>query len=79
MGLDLAAIELVYRELFAQAEAGAAVIWISEDLDDLMLAAHRIAVLREGAVVAVKDNDGTLSRDQIGALMTGMHADEVAI
>lgn len=79
MGLDLAAIELVYQELFAQAEAGAAVIWISEDLDDLMLAAHRIAILREGAVIAVKDNDGTLSRDQIGALMTGMHANEVAI
>ncbi len=78
MGLDLAAIEMVYQELFAQAEAGAAVIWISEDLDDLMLAAHRIAILREGEVVAVKDNDGTLSRDEIGALMTGLRIDEVA-
>lgn len=78
MGLDLAAIEMVYQELFAQAEAGAAVLWISEDLDDLMLAAHRIAVLREGALVAILDNDGTLSRDEIGALMTGMTAGEVA-
>lgn len=78
MGLDLAAIEMVYQELFAQAEAGAAVLWISEDLDDLMLAAHRIAILREGKVVAIKDNDGTLSRDEIGALMTGMAVSEAA-
>jgi simple sugar transport system ATP-binding protein len=72
MGLDLAAIELVYAEMFAQAEAGAAVLWISEDLDDLLAAAHRIAVMREGRIVADLDNDGTLSRDRIGALMTGM-------
>ena len=78
MGLDLAAIEMVYREMFAQAEAGAAVLWISEDLDDLLVAAHRIAVLREGRLVAIKTNDGTLSRDDIGALMTGMPNSELA-
>jgi len=78
MGLDLAAIEMVYGEIFAQAEAGAAVLWISEDLDDLLVAAHRIAVLREGRLVAIKTNDGTLSRDEIGALMTGLNTSEAA-
>ncbi len=78
MGLDLAAIEMVYREIFSQADAGAAVLWISEDLDDLLVAAHRIAVLREGRLVAIKTNDGTLSRDEIGALMTGLNTSEVA-
>ncbi|MCI5075060.1 ATP-binding cassette domain-containing protein [Oricola sp.] len=72
MGLDLAAIELVYEHMFAQAAAGAAVLWISEDLDDLLAAAHRIAVIREGAIVALETNDGTLTRDRIGALMAGM-------
>ncbi|MAS05148.1 MAG: heme ABC transporter ATP-binding protein [Ahrensia sp.] len=72
MGLDLAAIEMVYEHIFAQAAAGAAVLWISEDLDDLLAAAHRIAVIREGAIVSVEKNDGTLTRDRIGALMAGM-------
>ena len=72
MGLDLAAIEMIYRAMFAQAHAGAAVLWISEDLDDLIAAAHRVAVLREGAIVAIRDNDGTITREEIGALMTGM-------
>lgn len=74
MGLDIAAIEGVYAEIFAQASAGAAVLWISEDLDDLLAAAHRIAVLREGRLIAVLDNESDLTRDKIGALMTGMEA-----
>lgn len=76
MGLDLAAVEMIYHEIFTQAEAGAAVLWISEDLDDLLAAAHRIAVLREGKIVTILDNDGTLTRDEIGAHMTGMHSSE---
>ncbi|MCF8465980.1 MAG: ATP-binding cassette domain-containing protein [Sneathiella sp.] len=77
MGLDLSAIQTIYLEMFAQAEAGAAVLWISEDLDDLIAGAHRIAIIREGQVVAVKINDGSLTRDKLGALMTGMNLDEL--
>lgn len=71
MGLDIAAIKMVYAAMFAQAEAGAAILWISEDIDDLLAASHRILVMREGAFVAALDNDGTLTRDMVGALMTG--------
>ncbi len=74
MGLDLTAIELVYSAMFEQAAHGAAVVWISEDLDHLIACAHRIAVIREGQLVAISDNDGTLTRDAIGAMMTGMSA-----
>ena len=70
MGLDLSAAANIYAELFAQARGGAAIILISEDLDDLLAGSHRIAVLREGQLVALLVNDGTLSREQIGALMT---------
>ncbi|MCP8882152.1 ATP-binding cassette domain-containing protein [Devosia sp. XJ19-1] len=78
MGLDLAAIEMVYAAMFAQAASGAAVLWISEDLDDLLAGSHRIAVMREGRLVALLDNDGTLSREAVGALMTGMTETEAA-
>ena len=76
MGLDLGAIEIVYGAMAAQAEAGAAVLWISEDLDDLLARAHRIAVLRAGAIVALLDNDGSLTRARVGALMAGADAME---
>lgn len=70
MGLDLGAIATIYSELFAQADGGAAVLWISEDLDDLIDHADRIAVLRAGRIVAILDNDGTVTRGRLGELMT---------
>ncbi|SHG25660.1 simple sugar transport system ATP-binding protein [Kaistia soli DSM 19436] len=78
MGLDLGAVGTVYEAMFAQAAAGAAVLWISEDLDDLLARAHRIAVMRGGAIVALVENDGTLTRDRLGAFMTGAPAEAAA-
>ncbi|MGE0844926.1 MAG: ABC transporter ATP-binding protein [Flavobacteriaceae bacterium] len=72
MGLDLAATAAVYRTMFEQAAAGSAVLWISEELDDLITAAHRIVVMREGSIVADIANGPDVSREAIGALMTGM-------
>lgn len=53
MGLDLQATQAVYDALFRQAAEGAAVLWISEDLDDLLRYAHRIGVLYHGRLAAV--------------------------
>ncbi|MVS98959.1 ABC transporter ATP-binding protein [Devosia marina] len=78
MGLDLAAIEMVYAAMFAQAAAGAAVLWISEDLDDLLAGCHRIAVMREGQLVALLDNSSTLTREVVGAHMIGLTETEAA-
>jgi len=58
MGLDIGATQAIYRRLFAYAEQGAAVVWISEDLDDLMHFAHRIAVIFQGKIL------GTVTREQ---------------
>jgi ABC-type uncharacterized transport system ATPase subunit len=53
MGLDMHAAEAVYATLFAQAQQGACVVWISEDLDDLLHYAHRIAVIYHGRIAAI--------------------------
>ena len=45
MGLDLIAADAVRQRMFEHAAHGAAVLWMSEDLDDLLHYAHRIAVL----------------------------------
>jgi general nucleoside transport system ATP-binding protein len=57
MGLDMHAAEAVYAQLFAQADDGASILWISEDLDDLLRYAHRIAVLFHGRIVATVDRE----------------------
>ena len=69
MGLDLQATQAVYDALFAQAAAGAAVLWISEDLDDLLRYAHRIGVLYHGRLVCVLPAEQT-DRMRLGHLMT---------
>ncbi len=70
MGLDLQAARAVYEALFRQAEEGAAILWISEDLDDLLSYAHRIAVLYHGRVAGVLPA-AQADRTHLGQLMAG--------
>ncbi len=77
MGLDVTATAQVYESLFGLAAQGSAVLWISEDLDDLLQHAHRIAVMHAGRVVAVLDASRT-NAQEIGAWMTGHAVEEVA-
>lgn len=77
MGLDITASAQVYEALFEQARQGSAVLWISEDLDDLLRHAHRIAVMCDGRIVALLSAADT-SLAEIGAWMTGMVPEAVA-
>lgn len=70
MGLDHGASQAVYETLFRRAAEGACVIWISEDLDDLLAYAHRIAVLSRGRIVGILPA-ADADRERIGLLMTG--------
>jgi ABC-type uncharacterized transport system ATPase subunit len=71
MGLDLLAADAVRRRLFEHAACGAAVLWMSEDLDDLLQYTHRIAVLFNGRLMGIVPRTGA-SREQIGRLMAGI-------
>lgn len=71
MGLDVSAAAAVRHSMFEHAARGAAVVWFSEDLDDLLSYAHRIAVLHSGrcaGIVARAD----ATRDMIGRMMAGI-------
>lgn len=70
MGLDVAAAQTVYRKIFSLAHQGAAVLWISEELDDLLRFSHRIAVLFHGEIVGESDTENA-DRNRIGRLMMG--------
>jgi len=80
-GLDVGAIEGVHRLLLAQREAGAAVLLISEELEELLALSDRVYVIYEGKIMGeVKIK--TLEPDQemieaIGLMMTGTPLDQI--
>jgi general nucleoside transport system ATP-binding protein len=71
-GLDVAAIETVHRYLRDAASEGVGVLLISEDLDEILALADRIAVIYEGAIVGEVDA-ASATVEEIGLLMAGGH------
>jgi simple sugar transport system ATP-binding protein len=69
-GLDVAAIETVHGYLRDAASRGVAVLLISEDLDEILALADRIAVIYEGRIVGERDAE-TATVDELGLLMAG--------
>ncbi len=72
-GLDVGAIEAVHAYLRAAAAAGVGVLLISEDLDEIMVLADRIAVMYEGRIVGVVDAEGA-DPEELGLMMAGAGA-----
>jgi ABC-type uncharacterized transport system ATPase subunit len=71
-GLDIATTRRTQELLLEQRAAGAGVLLISEDLDELFELSDRIAVLHHGAVVGVVD-PRTADRYAVGQLMLSGH------
>jgi ABC-type uncharacterized transport system ATPase subunit len=71
-GLDIASTRRTQELLLEQRAAGAGVLLISEDLDELFELSDRIAVLHHGAVVGVVD-PRTADRYEVGQLMLAGH------
>jgi len=74
MGLDVLAAQAVYRELFRHAAKGACVVWISEELDDLLTYAHRIAVIHGGRLAGIARREDA-DRQLLGRWMAGATAE----
>lgn len=69
-GLDVAAAAAVQRRLVAAArEAGAAVLLISSDLDEVLALSDRVGVLYGGTLTLLGSRG--VSRDAVGAAMVG--------
>jgi general nucleoside transport system ATP-binding protein len=69
-GLDVAGIETVHNYLRAAAAGGVGVVLISEDLDEILALADRIAVIYEGAIVGERDA-AAATVEELGLLMAG--------
>jgi len=69
-GLDFAAVAEIHARLMAARNRGAAVLLVSEDLDELLELAERVVVMSQGRIVheaAAVDAD----RRVLGAFMAG--------
>jgi simple sugar transport system ATP-binding protein len=80
-GLDVGAIEGVHRLLLNQREAGAAVLLISEELEELLSLCDRIMVIYEGKLMGELkvEQEGQELIDTIGMMMTGTPLEKVVL
>jgi simple sugar transport system ATP-binding protein len=76
-GLDIGAQTEVQRRLLEARQAGAGVLLISEDLDELMVLSDRIAVIHSGHLTEARPTE-LLDRGVLGLMMAGHHDAEAA-
>jgi len=74
-GLDVGAIETVYRRLLEYRDAGGAIMLLSIELDEILSLADRIAVMVQGRFVRTIDVDDA-DAELLGLLMAGEDAPE---
>jgi len=74
-GLDIGATEYVREQLLEQRRKGAAVMLISEDLDEILTLSDRIAVIYEGRIMDIIPRDKARV-EALGLLMAGVRPEE---
>jgi simple sugar transport system ATP-binding protein len=72
-GLDIGAVAYVQQQLVAARDAGAAVLLISDDLDEVLMLGDRIAVIHAGRLSPARQA-ADWSREAIGLAMAGGEA-----
>lgn len=71
-GLDVGAIEFVYRKLNELKTSGRAILLISTELSEIMALSDRIAVLYDGYIAGTMDNNESITAGEIGYFMSGL-------
>ncbi|TWO69993.1 ABC transporter ATP-binding protein [Caenimonas sedimenti] len=69
-GLDIGAVAYVQRQILAARDAGAAVLLLSDDLDEVLAMGDRIAVMHAGSLTPPRAA-GEWTREEIGLAMAG--------
>jgi simple sugar transport system ATP-binding protein len=77
-GLDIGATEYVREQLLVERRKGAAIMLISEDLDEILALSDRIAVIYEGQVMDIVPRESA-TPEKLGLLMAGVHPEEAAV
>jgi simple sugar transport system ATP-binding protein len=76
-GVDVAATQFVHEQILAARAAGAGVLLISTELDEILALSDRVGVMFEGQIVGVLPS-GEATRERIGLMMAGQRSDASA-
>lgn len=69
-GLDVGAVENIYKRIIEQRDAGRSVLLVSLELDELVNVCDRIAVMHGGRIVGILEDNFDI--DVIGKMMIGL-------
>ena len=72
-GVDIGATEFIHRKLIELRDAGAAVLLVSAELDEVLSLSDRAVVIYGGRIVGEVD-PSSVSEEEIGLMMTGGQA-----
>ncbi|NLC88852.1 MAG: heme ABC transporter ATP-binding protein, partial [Clostridiaceae bacterium] len=70
-GLDIGATKYIHSQIIEARTAGAAVLMVSTELDEILEIPDRILVIYEGRVMAIL-NQADATRNNLGLLMAGI-------
>ena len=73
----MGATEFVRNQMIAQSEAGTAILLVSEDLEELVTVADKIAVLFEGHIMGILPSSEA-DTEKLGMMMAGVKLEETA-
>ncbi len=73
-GLDVGAIEYVHKNIIAQRDAGAAILYVSTEIDELLNISDRIAVIHSGEIMGIVNPDNVTIKE-LGLMMAGSKKD----
>jgi ABC-type uncharacterized transport system ATPase subunit len=76
-GLDVGSIQYIHGRVVDRRDAGAGVLLVSSELDEVLALADRIAVMYRGQIIGVLDR-AEATRDKVGLLMAGSVAEAEA-
>jgi simple sugar transport system ATP-binding protein len=74
-GLDVGSIQYIHGRAVERRDAGAAVLLVSSELDEVLALADRVAVMYRGKVVGVLQGE-RITRENVGLLMAGQTLDQ---
>jgi ABC-type uncharacterized transport system ATPase subunit len=74
-GLDVGATEYICKELLKHRERGAAILFISTELEEILSLSDRIAVMFRGEILGITDAEKA-DIEEIGLLMAGVRPEE---
>ena len=76
-GLDVGSIEFIHRQIVRMRDAGAGILLVSSELDEVLSLADRVAVMFEGEIIDILPIEEA-DRDTVGLRMAGVREAGVA-